>query len=603
MSAPPPSDADAPAPPTTTLRETIVMLGELHGSLARPTVRLVVVGALAGLAEAVALLAFVRAAVTITSDDIDVSGLAGAELGLSPGSLLVVALGLATVAALLHVLLARGSATLTMRVGNNARARLIDGFLGAQWAYVAGHREGRFQEAMSRLTEGASRAAAHLAMGLSSLVILAVLGVAAILASPAVSLALLALPVFAVLVVGPFVRRLRTRARLDMDSSLGLAETTAVTVRMARDYRTFGVQEERAAELRSVSEQHGARASRTRMAGFTLNFLFKDIALIALIVVVGGLYLVTDLREGSVVAAVLLVIRMLGYLQQAVRLLHEGAGDAAAITALDEAIREFESMAEPDGSTVLHELGPIELRAVHYAYDDLSGGGVTRIALAGIDLTIEPNTTVGIVGPSGAGKTTIAELLLGLRRPTSGSITVGGTDLGDVRRDAWTRLTAFVPQDQQLAAVSVADNIAFLRGWVDHEDVVEGARRAHVHDEITALPDGYGYVIGSRSQGLSGGQRQRIAIARALAGHPRMLVLDEPTSALDAVTEQLFRQTLEELHGHVTMVIIAHRPATLEVCDTVVHMAEGLIVDITTGQRHDSAAADWVSSEALWPTD
>jgi ATP-binding cassette, subfamily B, bacterial len=240
---------------------------------------------------------------------------------------------------------------------------------------------------------------------------------------------------------------------------------------------------------------------------------------------------------------------------------------------------------------------------VRYVYPDVADGESTRVALQGVDLVIEPNTTVGIVGPSGAGKTTIAELLLGLRRPTSGQITVGGADLTDVRRDTWTRLTAFVPQDQQLASVSVSDNIVFLRHWVHDDDVVDAARRAHVHDEILALPGGYGYSIGSRSQGLSGGQRQRIAIARALAGHPHLLVLDEPTSALDAATEQLFRQTLEELHGHVTMVIIAHRPATLEVCDTVVHLADGRVTGVTPGPRRDPKEAERISSGTPWPSD
>jgi ATP-binding cassette, subfamily B, bacterial len=577
--APDPAAPHDRSQPDTTVRGAIAFLGELHGSIARPVAGIVVVGTLSGLTEAAALIAFIRAAVAITSDDVDEVQIAGFQLDLPAGSILLLALGLTIVAALLHVVLARSSAMLSLHVANKARARLIDGFMNAQWAYVATHREGRLQEAMSRLTEGTTRATAHLAMGLSSLVILVSLALAAIVTSPAIGLTLVAIPLIGTAVARPFLAGLRGRARRDVDSSMGLAESTAATATLAREYRTFGVQDERARELRNVAQAHGLRVARTRIAGFTMSFLFKDVALIALIAAVAGLYVVADLRDGAVIAAILLVIRMLGYFQQTVRLIQEGSEDAATISALREAIRELEAQAEPDGEQRLDDLGPIEFHHVFYSYDQ------TRTALHGVDLCIEPNSTVGFVGPSGAGKSTMAELLLGLRRPTTGQVTVGGIDLADIRRSDWTRLSALVPQDQQLAETTIADNIRFLRDWIDRDAIVDAARRAHVHAEIEALPGGYDYVVGSRSRGLSGGQRQRVAIARALAGRPRLLVLDEPTSALDATTEQLFRRTLDELHGHITIVVIAHRPATLDVCDTVVHVADGCVTAVEPGPR------------------
>jgi ABC-type multidrug transport system fused ATPase/permease subunit len=324
---------------------------------------------------------------------------------------------------------------------------------------------------------------------------------------------------------------------------------------------------------------------RSRSTGFTLTFLFKDSALIALISVVGVLYLITDLGSAALTSSVLLVIRMLGYFQQTFRLVQEGAEDLATVARLRDATNELEAHRELDGTTPIATIDTIRFDDVHYRYDS------ERPALDGVTLTIEPNTTIGLIGPSGAGKSTIAELLLGLRAPTSGTITVDGTPIGDVRRADWTRLTAIVPQHQQLAPTSVGDNIRFLRDWLSDDDIVDAARSAHVHAEIMALPGGYGYELGSRNQGLSGGQRQRIAIARALAGQPQLLVLDEPTSALDAATEQLFRQTLDELHGHITIVVIAHRPATLEACDTVANLRDGRIERIEDGPRRFSAEA------------
>jgi ABC-type multidrug transport system fused ATPase/permease subunit len=390
---------------------------------------------------------------------------------------------------------------------------------------------------------------------------------------------LLAIPAVLYVIARPTLRRLRSSSADNVDGAIGLAEETARTANLALEYRTTGTQQQQADRLFSLVDAHSERVGRSRTTGFTLTFLFKDSALIALISVVGALYLFSDLGSAALTSSVLLVIRMLGYFQQAFRLVQEGAEDLATVTRLRDATTELEAHREIDGTTTLTTIDTIRFDDVHYSYDS------DRLALDGVTLTIEPNTTIGLIGPSGAGKSTIAELVLGLRTPTDGTITVDATALGDVRRADWTRLTAIVPQHQQLAPTSVAENIRFLRDWVTDDDIVDAARRAHVHDEIMALPGGYGYELGSRSQGLSGGQRQRIAIARALAGHPQLLVLDEPTSALDAATEQLFRQTLDELHGHITIIVIAHRPATLEACDTVAHLRDGRIERIEDGPR------------------
>jgi ATP-binding cassette subfamily B protein len=565
--------------------DAIRYVGQLHGSFTRPVAFVVLLSASSGLVEAAALIAFVRAAIEITTDSLGDPSIAGVTINLSPGSLLLIAIVLACVAALLHVLLARASVRLGEQVAVNSRARLIRAFLDAQWAYVAQYREGQLQEAMSGLTANASRATTHLAVGISSIVIIIALGIAALVASPLVSAVLMAVPVIGFALARPHLRRLRRRANSNVNAQLGLSEATSGAANLVLEYRTTGTQDTEADRLTAIAASHSHDVAQARTTGFTMTFLFKDSALIALIGVVGGLYLVTDIRAASITAAVLLVIRMLGYLQQAFRLVQEGAEDFATIGALRTAIDELESNREPDGHVAIDEVRTISFTNVHYAY------ATSGTAIDGLDLVIEPNTTIGVIGPSGAGKSTFAELLLGLRTPDTGSVQVNGVDLVDLMRSDWTRLSALVPQHQQLAPTSVRDNIAFLRDWIDDKAVVDAARRAHVHDQIEQLPGGYDHVLGSRTQGLSGGQRQRIAIARALAGKPQLLVLDEPTSALDAATEQLFRQTLDELRGHITIVVIAHRPATLEACDRVVRLLDGRIEGIDDGPASGRATA------------
>jgi ABC-type multidrug transport system fused ATPase/permease subunit len=561
-----------------TTRQAIRYVADLHGSIGAPVATIVVVGAAAGVLEALALVAFVQAAMLITAGTANTS-VAGVDLSFSPGVLLLVAITFAITAAVLHLALARASVRLGTTVSVNARTRLIDGFLAAQWAYVARYRNGRLQEAVSGLTERTARATTNLAIALSSFVIIGTLAIAALIASPVVTLVLIAVPIVFFACSRPYLRRLRQRTSENVGEAMNLSEATAETTGLALEFRTTGTQASQASRLGSIVTAHAARVAENRTALFTMSFLFKDVALLALIAIVGGLYLITDLRDTAITAAILLVIRLLGYLQQAFRFVQEGAEDIATVGHLRQSIDDLEAHREPDGTIEIEQIDTIRLDDVGYDYDP------DRTALRGVTLHIEPNTTVGVVGPSGAGKSTTAEILLGLRRPTTGTITVNGHPLADVRRADWTTLTALVPQHQQLAELSIRENIRFLRSWITDDEVVRAARRAHVHDEIVALPGGYDHVIGARSQGLSGGQRQRIAIARALAGSPGLLVLDEPTSALDATTEQLFRQTLDELHGQVTIIAIAHRPATLEACDTVVHMRDGRVVDHAEGPR------------------
>jgi ABC-type multidrug transport system fused ATPase/permease subunit len=156
---------------------------------------------------------------------------------------------------------------------------------------------------------------------------------------------------------------------------------------------------------------------------------------------------------------------------------------------------------------------------------------------------------------------------------------VGKTNLADITPEQWSRMTAFVPQEHRIIFATVADNIRFYRPEIEQAEIEVAGRAAHVHDEVMALPEGYGTLIGPGARNLSGGQQQRLNIARALVGSPTLLVLDEPTSALDPHSERLMRQTLDELRGYTTVLLVAHRPATLEVCDRAFRIQHGKVIE------------------------
>src|SRR5690625_2292559 len=149
------------------------------------------------------------------------------------------------------------------------------------------------------------------------------------------------------------------------------------------------------------------------------------------------------------------------------------------------------------------------------------------------------------------------------------------SDLQDLKRSDWRKLVAYVPQMPQLVFGTVRENIRFFRDDLTDEDVILAAQRAHVHEDILRLSDGYDTVVGLRSASISGGQAQRICLARAFAANPKVVILDEPTSALDVKSEELVQQSLEKLAGEAIVFLVAHRLTTLTVCDRVMVIMDG----------------------------
>ncbi len=229
------------------------------------------------------------------------------------------------------------------------------------------------------------------------------------------------------------------------------------------------------------------------------------------------------------------------------------------------------------------EVASIEVENLGFRYAD----GEPWV-LKGCNLRIEPGEAVAIVGASGCGKTTLVKLLLGLLKPTEGTIRIGGQDLHKAGPANIRRIVGAVMQDDQLFGGSIADNISFFDPQVDQARVEQAARMAAIHGEIAAMPMGYHSLIGDMGSSLSGGQKQRVILARALYRQPKLLFLDEATSHLDVGNEQLVNAAVKQLE--VTKVIVAHRPETIASADRVLVMHGGKIVQEVRPEPVQAAA-------------
>ena len=217
----------------------------------------------------------------------------------------------------------------------------------------------------------------------------------------------------------------------------------------------------------------------------------------------------------------------------------------------------------------------IELNQVAFSYPDQ----LDRKVLHGVNLKIKPGERIGLVGHSGAGKTTLVGLLLGFYEPTGGDFIIGGIDVPELTPDQMRDLISFVPQDTNLFNRSIAENIAYARPGASKAQIHAAARDAQAFEFIEKMPDGFDTMIGERGVKLSGGQRQRIAIARALLKDSPILLLDEATSALDSVSEQAIQKAFSIAMKNRTSVVVAHRLSTLRHLDRIVVFEGGTIVE------------------------
>jgi ATP-binding cassette subfamily C protein len=243
-----------------------------------------------------------------------------------------------------------------------------------------------------------------------------------------------------------------------------------------------------------------------------------------------------------------------------------------AMATLDEAHAAAERPVVPSERHPISEA--IDLDHIRFAYPQAA-----RPAIDDVTLRLPAHTTTALVGPSGAGKTTLADIVLGLLAPDDGEIRVDGQALNTIELGSWRAAISYVPQDPFLFHESLRDNVRWGTNGVGDAAVVELLQTVGLGQLLANLPEGLDTIVGERGHRLSGGERQRVVLARALARQPHLLVLDEATSHLDAENEQAVRAAIDALHGELTVLVIAHRLGTVRHADQIVVLENGRLCE------------------------
>jgi ATP-binding cassette, subfamily B, bacterial len=385
--------------------------------------------------------------------------------------------------------------------------------------------------------------------------------------------------VISAIVFGKFIRKISKKAQDELANTNIIVEETFQSIQAVKAFTNEQFEVNRYTKSLNKVLQEALKAATLR-GGFVSFIIFALFGGIVGVVWFGARLV----AEGDLILADLLTfIFYTAFIGGSVG----GLGDIYAqlqktIGASDRILEILEDPSEMDVTLTENKppiaFGKIEIQDVHFSYPSRPSVEI----LKGISITIEPGQKVAIVGTSGTGKSTLAQLMMRFYQPNAGTIRMGGHDIQDLDVLTWRKMVALVPQEVLLFGGTIRENIAYGKPDATEEEIHQAAELAYAKEFVEAFPEKWDTLVGERGVKLSGGQRQRIAIARAILKNPHLLLLDEATSALDSESEKWVQSALEELMKNRTSLIIAHRLSTIRSADQILVMEHGKIVEAGT---------------------
>lgn len=547
---------------------------------------------LAGVAQGVSLTALLPVLRLAAGDGVAASGASTygltallPRLGVAPslGVLLgVIVVGM-TVKSILLLFANRHVGYTVAQIATDLRLQLLRALLGARWDYFLHQPAGVLTNAMVTETLRASSAylngARTAALAIETLVIIAV----AATVSWQATLGALGAGLLIVTGFGRLVRAARRAGRRQTKVLASLLSRMTDMLQSVKTLKSMGL----AGRVSRVLETETRRLNRalrkevisTEALTSLQEPIIVGVMALGLYVAVAGL----ALPLASVMVLMLLLLRVLKSLGKMQQNYQRMAANESAYWSLSRTLQGALAASEAPG----HGRPPrfereLTLEDIRVAYGD-------RVVLRGIDLRLPAGSFTTLVGPSGAGKTTVLDLITGLVKPTSGRVLLDGVPLQECNLDEWRRMIGYVPQETLLLHDTVLHNVTLGDPDLTAADAESALRAAGAWEFVAAMPSGILTAVGERGSRLSGGQRQRVSIARALVRRPRLLILDEATSALDPASEAAVCETLAGLRGSVTMLAVSHQAALGAVADRVLRLENGELLP---------AAPDGVAGDA-----
>jgi ATP-binding cassette subfamily C protein CydD len=506
-------------------------------------------------------------------------------------------------AAMIAVVLVRGgvlwvSEVIAQRAAENVKAslreRLAAKLVALGPTYTRAERTGELVHTVGEGVEGLDgyitrfRPARVLAAAVPVVVGLVVLAI-----DPWTVTILLVTGPFLVLLLGLIGRRVRDQTRR-RERELGWMSAHFLDVlRGLTTLKLFGRSTEQADTIAAVGRRYGSATMDVLRTAFqtTLVLEWGATAATALVAIEASVRLMDGkLAFGRALAVLLLAPEFFAPIRRLSAEYHAGRAGAAAASRVYEILDERGRVAAPVAGSELPSRFDVRFEDVRVAFD-----GGARVALDECAFEIPDGSAVALVGPTGAGKTTVANVLLRFVEPDAGRVVVGGVSLADVDPAPWRTLVAHVPQHPYLFQGSVADNLRLARPTASDAELIAAATAANAHGFVSRMPNGYDTRVGEAGALLSGGERQRLAIARAFLRDAPLLILDEPTANLDEDSGEVVLDALRALARSRTVLLISHRPEPVLLADRVVSLASGRVVDVLTrtgdGADRDAAAA------------
>ncbi len=470
------------------------------------------------------------------------------------------------------------SGWVSQRVVYDLRRDMVAGVLRQSLDF---HRRERVGQIMSRITHDIDNVADFVSTSLINLIndVVTVSGIVVVMSLLNLRLTLITLLSVPVVILGlGFLAKRMRRAYVHVQQEMAAVNTgvqQGVTgMRVTKSLSRESLNIERF-EMLSLRNMKANLRTAVLFAALFPVMTVSNMLSVALVIGYGGtLVAAGSMTIGVIFAFLGYVNRFFGPLRELSLVYNALQAAAASLTRIGEYLRMQPEITQPDRTASPPQggfRGRVDFRGVTFGYGD---GPV----LHEVSLTMEASETLALVGPTGAGKSTLALLLARLYVPGSGRIEIDGTDLADIGSKELRRLVTVVPQEAFLFPGTVRENIRYGDPEADDEAVKRAARLVHAHEFIRGLPDGYDSEAGEAGKLLSGGQKQLIALARALLADPLILVLDETTAHVDALTESMLQRGMDELTRDRTTLIIAHRFSTLRSADSIAVMEEGRIV-------------------------